>query len=110
MSKSSVIFFLYHSTYSRDPNLIAQLPEGLLAIDSFWLGGVAEVMVKALNYVISATIKTLKDKSNGSDEHVPYGLYSDIKSDLEPDSEMKEDTDAVIKLRNATNFYQDFLR
>ncbi|XP_059146855.1 uncharacterized protein LOC131934758 [Physella acuta] len=72
-------WFLSELAFSRDQDIIQQLPEGLLAIDSFWLGGIPKLMVKALDYVITATSCYLRDDDRGSNFSVPYDLKTLVK-------------------------------
>ena len=58
----------FHFPYSRDPDVLRQLPDGLLAIDSFWLGGVHDFMATSLERVLEAVTCLLLSQSNS----VPY--------------------------------------
>ncbi|KAH9523403.1 Glutamate receptor ionotropic, NMDA 3A [Bulinus truncatus] len=66
-------WFLSEMAFSRDPEVIAQLPEGLLAIDNFWLGGLSDTIASSFSYVI-ATVSFMVSLSDPTspDTFVPY--------------------------------------
>ncbi|RUS86619.1 hypothetical protein EGW08_005635 [Elysia chlorotica] len=66
--KTGHAWFLSEAAYTRDPDVLRHLPDGLLAIDSFWLGGLRDVMATSLEHVLEAVTCLLLSQSNS----VPY--------------------------------------
>ena len=79
------VLFFFVCLCSRDPDVLRHLPDGLLAIDSFWYGGTPGVMATSLERVLEAVTCLLLSQSNT----VPYSSIngSDWLRDLSKTSD-----------------------
>ncbi|GFR79501.1 glutamate receptor ionotropic, NMDA 3A [Elysia marginata] len=66
--KTGHAWFLSEAAYTRDPDMLRQLPDGLLAVDSFWLGGIPDIMATSLERILEAVTCLLLSQSTS----VPY--------------------------------------
>ncbi|GFN73664.1 glutamate receptor ionotropic, nmda 3a [Plakobranchus ocellatus] len=62
--KTGHAWFLSEAAFSRDESVLQKLPDGLLAIDSFWLGGLSDVMATSLERGLDAITCLLNRQSN----------------------------------------------